>query len=194
MRNLILILSLIAANFTGSLSAQETPPAQRVWTAQEIFKEKKRRMPRLPIDYCQHGRFAPCVCPQDVAREMQYRPAISECNGNAGVLLTGKYTNLFSVVVRDTENRDRWPLAGFGDCTAYERDELGLNKCSAFKVQKRVNLKFRGAPASLHCFGASGYSTLFKRVVRVTGKIADRPGNGDPLARWCLKRPNSPLN
>ena len=94
-----------------------------------------------------------------------------------------------------SENRDRWPTTGFGDCSPYEANVLGLNKCSAFKVQEKIVVKSKGVDTTVHCLGASGYSTLFARVVRVTAKLSDDPtSNKDPLVRWCLKRPNLPLN
>ena len=126
----------------------------------------------------------------------QYRPAVKECDGNAAIILSGKYLGIYSAVVRDRDNRDRWPETGYGGCTPYERDELGLNKCSAFKVQDRFSVEAeKGGDADIHCLGASGYSSLFARVVRMTVKLADDPNsNNDPLVRWCLKGPASPLN
>ena len=126
---------------------------------------------------------------------MQYRPAVKECEGRAAIILSGKYLNAYSAVVRDFENKDRWPLSGINGCTPFERDELGLNKCSAFKVQKVVPVEDDTADAEIHCLGASGYSTLFRRVSRITIKLADIPGStSDPLVRLCLIGPTEPLN
>ena len=98
-------------------------------------------------------------------------------------------------MVRDKENKDRWPPAGINNCSAYERDTLGLNKCSAFKVQKVIGVEDPDADAEVHCLGASGYSTLFRKVSRITVKLKDVPGsNADPLARLCLIGPTVPLN
>jgi hypothetical protein len=120
---------------------------------------------------------------------------VAECNNNAAVILSGKYKNIFSVVVRDTENRDRWPESGFGNCTPYERDVLALNKCSAFKVQEKFRIGAGRKAAMVHCLGASGYSALFRKVVRMTAKLEDVPGSSeDPLVRWCLRRRRLPLN
>lgn len=187
---------------TSPLEAQEatptvtpTPSDGRVWTLEEIIAEPIPALPKGKTKYCHGGRFQPCVCPEYVSRAVKYRPAVQECNGNAGILFGRKYTGIYSAVVRDGENRDRWPLSGFGGCNPYERDTLGLNKCSAFKVQDIVKIKPNGDPYALHCLGASGYSTLFSKVRRITVKLSDSPNsNNDPLVRWCLKKPGKPLN
>lgn len=130
----------------------------------------------LALAMCQGGRFQPCVCWQQVPKTVQYRPAHKQCNGNAAVILKGKYARAFSVVVRDKDNRDRWPDP---NCES--------NKCSVFKVQKRVG--------NVHCLGAPGRSPLFKNVVRITIKLKDVPGsNTDPLERMCLQSPTKKLN
>ena len=168
---------------------------KQVWTAQQILDERKPAQTKKKPRYCQGGVFKPCVCPRDVSTLVQYRPAVKECGGRAAIVLSGKYLNVFSVVVRDRENKDRWPPAGFGGCSAYERDVLALNKCSAFKVQKILGMDDVTADAEVHCLGASGYSTLFKRVTRITAKLADIPNsNSDPIVRWCLNKPTKPLN
>jgi hypothetical protein len=97
--------------------------------------------------------------------------------------------------VRDYENKDRWPPQGLNGCTVFERDTLGLNKCSAFKVQDIVGIEDPKADAEIHCLGASGYSALFNRVSRITIKLKDVPGsNADPLERLCLIGPTVALN
>lgn len=199
------LLSLLALSFVILFSASTAfalrkrssrASAKRVWTIAEILEEKRRDKPRKPIDYCNGGRFKACVCYQDVAREVQYRPAVAECGGNAAVALTGKYADIFSTVVRDSENRDRFPEnSDFGGCTAFERDELGLNKCSAFKVQQQIRIGSGRDRGRLHCLGAPGSSSLFARVTRITAKLADAPNSSnDPIVRWCLRKPTLPLN
>jgi hypothetical protein len=174
--------------------AQEEPP--KVWTVEEILAERKapkeKRRPRM----CRGRPFKPCTCPQDVPTLVQYRPAVRECGGNAGIVLSGKkYMSIFSVVVRDWENKDRWPVQGANGCTPYETNVLALNKCSVFKVQSILGVENEVRDAELHCLGASGYSSLFSRVSRITAKLKDVPNsNADPLARWCLKGPSEPLN
>lgn len=177
-------------------TATPVPVNNKVWTLDETIAEKSPKVPKGKTKYCHGGRFQPCVCYQYVSRAMKYRPAVEECDGNAGILFAKKYTGIYSAVVRDTENRDRWPESGFGGCTPYERDVLALNKCSAFKVQDIIKVKTeKNQPYALHCLGASGYSTLFKKVTRITVKLSDSPdSNNDPLVRWCLKKPNQPLN
>ena len=169
--------------------------AKRVWTIEEIQAEQAKGQPHSPARMCQGGRFAPCICWQDVSRLAKYRPAVEECDGNAAIVLLGKYTGVYSAVVRDSENRDRWPAEGVNQCTPYERDVLGLNKCSVFKVQDSIPVG-RGANAMMvHCLGASGYSKLFSRVTRMTVKLRDIPGSDDdPVLRWCLRSPKKPLN
>jgi len=168
---------------------------QRIWNIDEILAERKLRSPSRAPSYCQGGVFAPCVCAKDVSRRVQYRPSVKECGGKAAIILSGKYLNVFSVVVRDWENKDRWPVEGVNNCSSFERDTLGLNKCSVFKVQSVIGVSHPKGDAEVHCLGASGYSTLFRRVVRITAKLQDVPGsNKDPLERLCLWGPSEPLN
>jgi hypothetical protein len=177
--------------FTTGAEAQ-----QKVWNADEILSERKltvkdKRRPR----FCRGGAFKPCVCPKDVTKLVQYRPAVKECNGRAAIILSGKYLNAYSAVVRDFENKDRWPPQGINGCSVFERDTLGLNKCSAFKVQEVLPIENEIADAEIHCLGASGYSTLFRKVSRITIKLADIPGsNNDPLVRLCLAGSTEALN
>jgi hypothetical protein len=174
--------------------AQDAP--EKVWTVEEILAERKspkeKRRPRM----CRGGAFKPCVCPKDVPTLVQYRPAVSECGGDAAIILSGaKYMAIYSVVVRDWENKDRWPPQGANGCTPYQTNVLGLNKCSVFKVQKILGIENEVRDAEVHCLGASGYSSLFGRVSRITAKFKDIPNsNADPLARWCLAGPSKPLN
>lgn len=169
--------------------------AKRVWSVSEILatrnQSKKTRSPR----YCQGRRFKPCVCAADVPGVVQYRPAVSECQNKAAIILSGRYKDIFSVVVRDNENRDRWPPQGINRCTPFERDVLALHKCSAFKTHKVLQYSHAEGDATVHCLGARGYSRLFRKVVRMTAKLADIPNSSnDPLARWCLNKPGLPLN
>lgn len=204
MKHLFLFVFTLGLLMAGSpaVSAQETSPArkatQRVWTVAEILNAKRRDKPRRPINYCNGGRFKPCVCYYDVAREMQYRPAVEECGGNAGVVLTGKYGGVFSAVVRDRENRDRFPVpgSGYGECTLEEADAINPpNRCSAFKTQSTIRVGSGRDKGKLYCLGASGYSSIFSLVTRVTVKLADSPNSSeDPIVRWCLRKPTLPLN
>jgi hypothetical protein len=62
-------------------------------------------------------------------------------------------------------------------------------------VQKIIYVKNADGDAEVHCLGASGYSSLFARVSRITAKLSDVPGsNKDPLERLCLNGPDVPLN
>ena len=189
-----ILLSVAVLTPLCQVSAQQST-ARRVWTVAEIASERKDTPIVKKPDYCQGGVFKPCVCAKDVPALVQYRPAIAECGGKAGIMLSGKYKDVFSIVVRDRENKDRWPPQGINGCTPYERDIIALNKCSAFKTQKESEVEVNGVSYSLHCLGASGYSSLFKRVTRMTAKLADVPNSTtDPLTRWCLAGPTKPLN
>ena len=145
--------------------------------------------------YCQGGRFQPCVCASDVTKVVQYRPSVKECNGNAAIILSGRYANSFSVVVRDTENRDRWPATGANGCTPAQVNK-GEGRCSVFKVQgkRHAFLASTGGTATVNCLGASGYSPLFRNVVRMTIKVNAVAGGGAPVDRLCLAGPTNPLN
>ena len=192
---ILLILILVSGSFVASVPRSAEAQTTRVWSTSEILAERNLRSPGRAKSYCQGGVFQPCVCAKDVSRRVQYRPAVKECGGNAAIVLSGRYLTAFSVVVRDWENKDRWPAEGANNCSAYERDVLGLNKCSVFKVQKIFNVSHPKGAAEVHCLGASGYSALFRRVVRITVKLADVPGsNADPLERLCLWGPTDPLN
>lgn len=181
--------------FINEPQAQNSTPIREVWSIDRIMSERVFRPIKKKPKYCNTGPFKPCVCPADVPSIVQYRPAVKECSGKAAIILSGKYKDVFSVVVRDKENKDRWPVNGINGCTPYETNVLALNKCSAFKAQKVIDVSNDTGDATVHCLGASGYSGLFKRVRRMTAKIADVPGSTtDPLARWCLKGPAAPLN
>lgn len=189
----ILCLSIFV---TTAIFATTAHAQKKVWGADEILSERKlnvkdKKRPR----FCRGGAFKPCVCPKDVTKLVQYRPAVKECNGRAAIILSGKYLSAYSAVVRDYENKDRWPPQGINGCSVFERDTLGLNKCSAFKVQEVLPIENEVADAEIHCLGASGYSTLFRKVSRITIKLADIPGsNSDPLVRLCLAGATEALN
>lgn len=149
-----------------------------------------------PAAMCQGTRWKPCVCWQDVPEEVSYRPSYPGCRGNAAVLLRGKYLDVFSVVVRDKENRDRWPRSGFNRCSFRLANSANPPaRCSAFKVQKTYFEETAQGIQRVNCLGAKGTSLLFQKVVRITAKLADVPGsNADPLVRWCLQSPRVDLN
>lgn len=197
----ISVISLIIATTSLGLvnvdcALAEKRAARKIWTIDEILDERLAEDESIKIKYCSGGAFKPCVCWPNVTKLAQYRPAVKECKKNAAVILSGKYRDIYSVVVRDFENKDRWPPQGINGCSAYERDVIALNKCSAFKVQKKIAVERDDHnDAYVHCLGASGYSKLFSRVRRMTVKLADIPGsNSDPLLRWCLNGPTNPLN
>ena len=197
LKPIVAVVTALSITYSGYVSdaLAQSGTSNKEWTIEEILSERKfRPIVRRPR-YCQGGIFKPCVCPKDVPSVVQYRPRVKECGGTAAIVLSGRYKNIFSVVVRDRENKDRWPPQGINNCTAYQRDILALHKCSAFKAQKVINVDDSRGDASVHCLGASGSSSLFKRVVRMTAKLADIPNStADPLARWCLVKPDQPMN
>ena len=143
--------------------------------------------PTLPAPHCKEfpgSRFKPCICARDVPAQIQFRTTLPACNGKAAAILKGSYANSFSVVLRDSQNRDRWPSSGYNGCSATEV-ALGLNKCSAFKCQKVL----RSASQQICCFGEAGTSRILAGATRMTVKFRDVPNAGnDPLARICLNK------
>jgi hypothetical protein len=138
----------------------------------------------------QSSVFKPCVCNDDAPREIKYRPAMPECGGDAASVLFGSYASAYSVVLRDNQNRDRWPASGYNGCTAKEVAD-GLAKCSAFKCQRvrRVNRSSAGVgPQTICCYGEAGRSPIMRGATRMTIKLRNDPNSGnDPLVRVCLQ-------
>lgn len=126
--------------------------------------------------------FKPCICADEVPSDIKFRPSLAACGGDAAAILTGSFASSFSVVLRDSQNRDRWPLSGYNGCSAAEV-ELGLNKCSAFKCQRTI----RTAGQFTCCFGEPGRSSIMAPATRMTIKLKDLPtATTDPLLRVCL--------
>lgn len=149
------------------------------------------------VRFCQGRRFKPCVCAEDVPTDVSYRPTYAGCDGNAAIITRGEYLDIFSVVVRDRENRDRWPVSGFNGCSRrLATSKFPPNRCSAFKAQKNYFQQNElGQEERVFCLGAPGTSKLFSRVTRITAKLSDVPNSSnDPLERWCLVSPTQPLN
>ena len=196
---LALSFSVVAVNSSPALAQKNSN--NKVWTINEILAERQEPVENNDPRMCDGGRFKPCVCAPDVTKLVQYRPSIAQCGKKAGIVMSGrKYLNVFSAVVRDRENRDRWPLtfpttgAGYGGCNLAQA-KAGLAKCSAYKVQKIIRVDNKDGDAVVHCLGESGYHPLMKGISRITIKIKDVPGsNADPLERLCLSGATKPLN
>jgi len=188
-----LLAALTATMFVATSEAQTA--TERVWTINEILSERQTPVTIKNPSMCMGDRYKPCVCAPDVSKLVQYRPSIAQCGKNAGVVFSGRYLNVFSVVVRDKLNRDRFPeQPGFNGCSVGQY-VAGLSKCSAFKVQKIVRVKNENGNAEVHCLGASGYSRLYRGASRITVKLQDDPvGHADPLERLCLVGPKKSLN
>ncbi len=136
--------------------------------------------------------FKPCVCSDQTPKTIKYKPALKRCGGRAAAILSGPYAASFSVVLRDSQNRDRWPAVGYNGCSQEEADE-GLTKCSAFKCQET----FRANGQYVCCFGEAGTSPIMAGATRMTIKVQDLPSaTNDPLVRVCLNGfdPDVPLN
>ena len=184
---------LTVITFTGNGETQNA--TDRLWTVKEILSERQTPADIKNPSMCMGDRYKPCVCAPDVSKLVQYRRSIAQCGKNAGIVFSGRYLNVYSVVVRDKLNRDRFPeQAGFNGCSMGQY-LAGLAKCSAFKVQKRIRVKDETGDAEVHCLGASGYSRLYRGVSRITVKLQDDPSShSDPLERLCLVGPKKPLN
>lgn len=152
----------------------------------------ERRAARFPEAKCKEfakSVFKPCICPSKVPATIQFRPSLKECKGKAAAILSGNVAKSYSVVLRDKQNRDRWPASGYHSCSAAET-ELGLNKCSAFKCQKVLRVSsssVKEGSQQICCFGEAGTSPIMKGATRMTIKLRDIPdSNQDPLIRVCL--------
>jgi hypothetical protein len=148
----------------------------------------------IPEARCNESVFKPCICAKSVPTEVKYRPRLPECGGKAAVILEGEWANAFSVVFRDRQNRDRYPSVGYNGCTAAEAGGVAPpNRCSAFKVQKKIRQEGR----VIHCFGNKGTDKILAKASRLTVKLKDVPTSSmDPLARICLNgfSARKPLN
>lgn len=203
---LVLVIGAARCGGGGSDSAPEpepdpvaTPqstPAGRTWTIAEILAEPRIGGAGGEARCGGELGFKRCVCPEAVPSSVRYRPSVVECNGNAAAILSGRLLRAFSIVVRDSQNRDRWPEAGsgYGGCSfSTANGDAPPNACSAFKTQSR----FLAADETIevNCFGESGYSPLFADATRLTIKLTDDPfSNDDQLERYCLSGPDVPLN
>ena len=161
-----------------------------------------RATPKFPDAKCKEFKnsvFKPCICAAKVPQTIKYRPSLQECKGDAAAILTGNVSRSYSVVLRDRQNRDRWPASGYNKCSAAET-ELGLNKCSAFKCQKVLRVSTSSVyegPQQICCFGEPGTHKIMKGASRLTIKLKDVPeSNLDPLVRVCLNQfsPKQDLN
>lgn len=197
-----LLAACVATLAIGVVSATaQTTTTKKVWTIDEILAERETPVDIKNPRMCAGGRFKPCVCAPDVTKLVQYRPSIAQCGKKAGIIMSGaRYLKAFSVVVRDRENRDRWPLSfpttggGFGGCSLAQA-KAGLARCSAYKVQKIIKVDNENGDAEVHCLGESGYHPLMKGISRITVKLQDVPGsNADPLERLCLYGATRTLN
>lgn len=157
-------------------------------------REKRRAISakRIPVARCKEfpgSIFKPCICSEKVPKGIKYRPALEECDGRAAAILSGNYVNSYSVVLRDSQNRDRFPPTGYHNCTPLQV-EKGLNRCSAFKCQKIIKTNSSSAfegKQQICCFGEAGTDEILAGATRMTIKLRDIPGsNADPLVRVCL--------
>jgi hypothetical protein len=146
--------------------------------------------------FCYGGIFKPCICSSTVPKSVSYHPNEAACGGNAAILLRAPFLNVFSVVVRDNENKDRWPVTGANGCTPeLAQSQFPPNRCSVFKTQRKFTRVVDGKRERVNCLGAPGSSALFKKVQRITAKLNDVPGaTTDEIRRWCIIRPECGMN
>ena len=149
-----------------------------------------RRAKAIPEARCKEfpgSIFKPCICSSVVPKGIKYRPSLDACGGDAAAILSGQFSSSYSVVLRDSQNRDRWPASGYNGCSDSEVED-GLNKCSAFKCQRLFTRKnARGRNEKVCCFGESGFHPILGGATRLTIKLRDIPGStNDPLVRACL--------
>lgn len=152
----------------------------------------------VPGASCNESRFSPTVCWYDVPSDVKYRPNYNSCGGKAAILMSGAFVNSFSAVLRDRENRDRYPPckrsgSNYGNCSFYQCDTLGLNQCSAFKCQKTFYEGGGKTRTKVCCLGDKGTSSLLRGATRITVKATINPAS---LVRLSLKNndPTQPLN
>ena len=116
--------------------------------------------------------------------QVGYRPSLFECNGNAAVLLRGSLREAFSVVVRrNGAFNDRDP----------NNTACGTNRCSPFKVQKKIELP----EYQINCLGETGYSANYAQVRRISIKfVATVTNPRDPrqFEQYCLDSRTTDLN
>lgn len=183
MKNNILLAVLIALIF-GSL-------------ASSVYAESRsaRRIPEAKCKEFPGSIFKPCICAGEVPKTVKYRPSVDVCGGDAAAILSGQFASSYSVVLRDSQNRDRWPASGYNGCNAAEV-EAGLNRCSAFKCQKTIKRKnARGKNETVCCFGESGFNPILAGATRMTIKLRDIPNaSNDPLVRVCLNDFDADVN
>lgn len=110
------------------------------------------------------------TCNPNIPKTIKYRPKYSACGGKAAVLLSGKYYNAFSVVLKKVDHSDR--LANGCPYVA----------CSPFKTQKVI----KDGTTRVNCFGASGASKV------MNGFDPDLGFNPSFFAKWIsIKVTNS---
>lgn len=138
----------------------------------------------IPAARCNESVFKPCIYPASVPEEIKFRTRLAACGGKAAVILEGAWAGSYSVVLRDRLNRNRYPSFGYNGCSKeLAGGESPPNKCSAFKVQKKIRSKGK----VIHCFGNKGSDKILAKASRLTIKLKDIPGSStDPLARVCL--------
>ena len=122
-----------------------------------------------------------CVAP---VADVGYRPSLYECNGNAAILLRGSLRTAYSVVLRrNGENNDRDP----------ENPSCGLNRCSPFKAQYKLELP----DYQVSCLGASGFDSSLQQANRISvkfnAKVTDSSDESQ-FQQYCLDDLKENLN
>lgn len=118
---------------------------------------------------------APHECSATVPANVRYRPADTDCGGNASIVLTGDLTDAFSIQLRYPDGSDRLDP----DCST--------NGCTPYKVQDYINV----SGIKVGCFGAPGNAVVMDDVQHVS--IKRDANDHDPL-RYCIPNPEAPIN
>jgi hypothetical protein len=126
--------------------------------------------------------FGPCM--PYMPTGMSYLPSVPVCNGKAAIVLSGKYFNSFSAVVRDCNNNDRDPChTNVGSC--------GTNASSPFKVQAKYEARIKEGKktkrARINCLKEAGDSYVYRLVRRITVKLRNPARLPSDIAKVCLK-------
>ena len=163
--------------------------------------ETRHQALRAQTHWCQkRPGVEPCVCAPDVPAIASYFPSDPRCPKStypgdtgknvASVVLRKGLRKAFSTVLRTYKDEDRSPYEP-ALCTMSEF-QSGQTKCSRWKGWRTL----RVGSETVICFGASGYSKVFRQIGRISIKVSDFPGpdGKKDVRRYCLVKASEPLN
>jgi hypothetical protein len=134
--------------------------------------------------------FAPCS--YKMPEGVSYLPNVQACRGKAAIVLSGRFKNSFSAVLRTCKNGDRDPCYP-------DTDTCATNTSSPFKMQKTwdaiIERKGVQQKAKIHCLKERGESFVYKMVRRITIKRVNPVRNASTdILRLCLPSRIEPRN